>query len=188
MTEPSQPGTEIEVGANLPPELVQQFASMAILIPSEGTDAVESILSQILNAPDWDALDDPWESSKVDALTGRTLCVNDVIRRPSDFKDGLGIFLVVYMTDVKTGESLVWTTSSFSCVAQLTRAYVAGWLPALVQVIVAERPTKSGYRPHHLKFVGRPGSTKPKTAQATVVAEPADSAAQTGVEDEEVPF
>lgn len=155
MTTPSQPGTDIEVGLTLPAELVQQFAQMAMMIPSETTDAVESIIEAILQAPTWENLSDPWETSKVDKLTGKTWIIHDLMRRPSDFRDGLGIFLVVRMSDRSTGESTVWTTGAVACVAQLARAYAAGWLPLYAQVVVAERATSAGYKPHHLKFLGR---------------------------------
>lgn len=162
MTTPSKPGTDIEVGAALSPETVRQFASMAMMIPDENTDAVESIVSAILNAPAWDDLSDPWESTGVADLEGKTLIIHGLMRRPSDFKDGLGIFLVVQYTDAKTGEAGVWTTGSVACVAQLARAYAGGWLPLYAQVIVAERPTQSGYRPHHLKFIGRADKPAPE--------------------------
>lgn len=162
MTPPDKPGTDIEVGVNLSPEMIHQFAQMAMMIPGETTDAVESIIGAILNAPTWENLSDPWESTDAEALAGKTLLITGLKRRPSDFRDGLGIFLVVSYTDTKSGESKVWTTGSVACVAQLTRAYAGGWLPLYAQVVVAERPTENGYRPHHLKFLGSAGKPAPE--------------------------
>lgn len=155
MTDQTKPGTDIEVGLTLPAEMVRQFAAMAMMIPSEGTDAIESIIGTILAAPTWENLSDPWESSAAEKLAGHTLLITDVVRRPSDFKDGLGVFLVVHYTDTKSGERGVWTTGSTACVAQLARAHAGGWLPLYAQIVVAERATERGYRPHHLKFLGR---------------------------------
>jgi hypothetical protein len=135
-------------------ELVEQFAAMAMIIPSETTDAVESIVTQILSAPTWDALDDPWESTQAEALAGVVFRLIDVTRRPSSFRDGLGLFLVIHCINASTGEKFVWTSSATSVVAQIVRAYVAGWLPIYAELVIAERPTESGYRPHHLKFHG----------------------------------
>jgi hypothetical protein len=155
VTDSTKPGTGIEVGMTLPAELVQQFAQMAMMIPSEGTDAIESIVGAILNAPGWEHLSDPWEAAGAETLAGKTLLITDVTRRPSDYKDGLGIFLVVHYVESRSGERGVWTTGSTACVAQLARAYAGGWLPLYAQIVVAERPTESGYRPHHLKFLGK---------------------------------
>jgi hypothetical protein len=156
---PDAPGSsqEIAVAAPMSAELVEQFARMAMLVPSETSDAVESIITAILNAPSWDHLDDPWESSKAEALAGVVFRIEDVTRRPSDYRDGIGIFLVVHSLNVSTGEKFVWTTSATSVVAQLVHAYVAGWLPLHAELVIAARATERGYRPHHLKFHG-PGA------------------------------
>lgn len=154
MPDTSEPGTEVAVTQPLSAELVQQFAQMAMLIPSETTDAMESIVSAILNAPTWRELDDPWQSRGAEKVEGKRLRIDDITRRPSDYRDGLSIFLVVHCTDVTNGEKVVWTTSSTGIVAQLVRAYAAGWLPVLAQVVIAKRATESGYRPHHLQFFG----------------------------------
>lgn len=155
MTDQTKPGTDVAEVQQLSPELARQFADMATLVPTETGDATENILGAILNAANWDDLDQPWESSAVDALTGKVLKINSIVRRPSDFADGLGVFLVVRYTDTSSGELGVFTTSSLSVVAQLVRAYAAGWLPMYAEFIVAQRPTERGYRPHHLKIVGR---------------------------------
>jgi hypothetical protein len=127
---------------------------MATLVPSETGDAVESILDAILNAPTWEQLSAPWETAEVEALAGRVLRIDSIVRRPSDFRDGLGVFLVVHYVDVTSGETGVLTTSSVSVVAQLVKAYAAGWLPIYASFVIAERPTEAGYRPHHLKVTG----------------------------------
>lgn len=153
------PGQQVAVQRQpLSAELVSQFAGMAMLIPSETTDAVESIISQILAAPGWDMLDDPWETTDAKRLAGRIFTIDSLTRRPSQFKDGLGVFLVVHSTDAQTGEQFVWTSSAMGVVAQLVRAYAADWLPLYATLVIAERPTESGYYPHHLKFHG---PTKP---------------------------
>jgi hypothetical protein len=148
-------GTDVAVIPQMSSELVKTFAAMAMMIPSETTDALDSIIGQILNSPSWEQLADPWETANVDKLKGRVLRVDQLTRRPSQFKDGLGVFLVVNATDTRSGEALVFTTSSMSVVAQLVKAHVAGWLPLYVELVVAERATEAGYKPHHLVVHGQ---------------------------------
>lgn len=155
MSEPSSTSTDLERAAALSPEVAEQFATMASLIPTETGDAVTNILGAILNAEDWEDLDKPWEASGAIKLEGKTLRIYDLVRRPSDYRDGLGVFLVVHYIDTDTGEAGVFTTSSVSITGQLVKAYAAGWLPLYAQVVVATRATEAGYKPHHLKFVGR---------------------------------
>jgi len=156
MSDNTTPGTDVAVRSELSPELVKTFAAMAMLIPSETTDALDSIISQILSAPTWEQLADPWETTGAERLAGRVIRIDTITRRPSQFKDGIGLFLVVEGVDTRTGEAIVTTTSAMGIVAQLTRAYAAGWLPLYAEWVIAERATENGYRPQHLKFHGRP--------------------------------
>lgn len=160
MTEQETPSTDIAIAGELSGELVQQFAQMAMVIPSEQGDAVESILAAILAAPSWEKLDQPWDSDGMEKLKGVTFRIDSLIRRPSQFRDGMGIFLVIHATHGKTGERIVITTSSTSVVAQLVVAYCKNWLPLWATVVIAERPTEAGYYPHHLHFYGpvQPGT------------------------------
>lgn len=154
MTGQSQSSDVAVQRAPLSAELVAQFSQMAMLIPSETTDAVESIVAQILAAPSWDKLDAPWETTAAETLRGRIFTIDSLKRRPSTFRDGLGLFLVVHGSDARTGEAITWTSSSTGVVAQLVHAYAADWLPIYASLVIAERPTESGYHPHHLKFHG----------------------------------
>lgn len=164
MTNPEVPGTEVAAVEELSPELVQLFGSMAMAIPDEAGNAMENIIGAILAATSPEDLDKPWDASGAEKLAGRTLMITALTRRPSDFRTGLGVFLVVHYGDMETGEAGVFTTSATSIIAQLARAYVAGWLPLAVQVVVAARPTGDGYHPHHLKILGRPKPAAPQDA------------------------
>lgn len=140
----------------LSPELAAQFAQMASMIPEERENGsgYESILSAILAAGTLDDLDAPWTSTKAEKLAGKVLRLESPIRRPSDFRSGLRIFLAVPYTDTHTGETGVLTTGSAAVVGQLVRAYALGGFPCLAELVIAERPTADGYHPHHLKFYG----------------------------------
>lgn len=154
MPDQEEPSTGVAVRGALSAELVQQFAEMAMVIPDETGDAVESILAAILAAPTWEKLADPWEASDASKLVGVVFKVTGLLRRPSRYRDGLGVFLVVHCLNGKTGEKFVWTTSSTAVVAQLVRAYCQDWLPIWATVVVADHDTANGYRPHHLHFYG----------------------------------
>jgi hypothetical protein len=153
MSGPAQSDSSQNLPAEIDPAVVERFATMATLIPSEDGSGVERIVDAILSAESWESLSDPWESTNADKLRGKRLRVNSLMRRPSQFRGGLGIFLVVFCTDTANGEDLVWTTSSVSVVAQLVRAYCLRVLPAIVEMVIADRPTEAGFYPHHLRFL-----------------------------------
>lgn len=161
-------GTDVDPSrdeiAPVSPALIERFAAMATMIPTEDGQAYERIVEAILASASIDALDEPWDTTKAETLLGKVLCINSLTRRPSDFKSGLRIFLVIDSTDTHTGERIVWTTGSVAIVAQLVRAYTLGALPCYAELIVAERPTEAGYRPHHLKFWGQPADGNPLNA------------------------
>ena len=149
-------GQQAEV-AEFPRELVARFVQMATMVPSEDGSGMERIIEQLLSAESWEELSEPWESTDAQKLRGKRLRIDGIMRRPSQFQGGLGIFLVVHSTDVGTGERIVWTTSAQAVIAQLVRAYAQGWLPCLAEMVIADRPTERGFYPHHLKFLA--GST-----------------------------
>ena len=155
MSDNDTPGGEVAVIPQMSAELVKTFAGMAMLIPSETTDALDSIIGAILSSPSWEQLADPWETASAERLIGRIIRVDRLTRRPSQYKDGLGLFLVVDGVDTQTGEAIVTTTSAMGVVAQLVKAHVAGWLPLYVEWVIAERVTENGYRPQHLKVHGQ---------------------------------
>lgn len=146
-----EPGTALAMTDKTQLEL---FASMVTLIPGESEDDWTSIFRQILDAERWDQLNTPWEASKVAEIAGETLIINSAKRRPSDFSDGLGFFLVLDCTVRRTGEQLTIVTGSVAVVAQIVKAYSMGLMPLVVQFVVAKRKTKKGYNPHHLHVVG----------------------------------
>jgi hypothetical protein len=143
-------------------------------VPSEDGGGIERIIEAILSADSWDQVDAPWDTTNVKLLEGKTLRINSITRRPSSFKGGLGIFLVVNATDIGTGEAMVITTGSVNVVAQLVRLYMLESLPVFVKWIVADRPTENGYYPHHLEIVGR--DTKPVVIGEVVTDDPPKAA------------
>jgi hypothetical protein len=133
--------------------LLAEFAEMAVMIPADLGGGTEDILRKILSAETWDQLDEPWETSEIDDILGKTLHITKVTRRPSTFAGGLGVFLVIHLTDSKTGKEYVKTTGSISVVGQIARAYALGVTAMTVQWLRAERPSASGYYPQHLRVI-----------------------------------
>lgn len=138
--------------AELPPALVQQFAQMAVMLPEVESDGGASIIQQILNTVDVLDLDSPWQTKDPDKLVGQLLEFTDARRAPSDYAGGLGIFLVCDATVMGSGEQVTFTTGSFAVVAQLVKAYTLDALPLRAILRQSDKPTKNGFRPHHLEI------------------------------------
>lgn len=151
-TDTSNPGTELAIPYSQ--EVTNIFATMVAGIPeTDDEDASERIVLQLLGATDAAELNAPWDSAPAEELAGKRLRIDTIERRPSDFQDGLGVYLVCKGLILDTGEKLVFTTGAISIVAQLVRAHFLGGLPAICELVIAERPTKKGYRPQHLKIM-----------------------------------
>lgn len=133
---------------------VKAFAKMATMIPAQDPEqAVDSIIAQILAADSVDSLDSPWRTDKLEELMGHPLELHDLKRMDSDFSDGLGVYLVVRGFEATTGEEVTFTTGSVSVVAQLVKAYASGWFPLRCMVVESERPSRNGYKPHHIEIL-----------------------------------
>lgn len=132
-------------------KLIAQFAEMAVMIPGDDDNAVQTILQTILGAKTWDELDAPWQTSDIEDVLDRELIITDAKRLPSTFKGGLGMFLVLHLNDPKTGETFVKSTGSISVVGQIACAYARDWMPIKVKWRKAERQSKNGYYPQHLQ-------------------------------------
>jgi hypothetical protein len=151
------PGSELAVSASntLSPEIEHAFAEMITAVPEDDGNAMDSILTEILKSAGWENLSDPWESASAEKLAGHTLRFDRITRHDSTIAGGFAFFLVAHYTDTRTGEAGVWPTSSIAVMAQLVRAHLGGWLPLFGQVVIAERPTKNGFKPQHIKFLGK---------------------------------
>lgn len=157
------PNTEITPAAGtelvLSQEVMQQFAMMAAGIPDAADeDAYDSILSVLMNATTIDELNAPWDTVDAEDLIGYRLRIEGVKRLVSDFTGGLGMYLVLQGTNMGTGDKFTWTTGAISIVGQLARAHYLNAFPVTCELIIADRPTKNGYRPQHLKVLGFGGS------------------------------
>lgn len=155
--------TDTEAGSELAitdPGQVEMFAQMVTLIPMENEGDWTNIFEQIFAAERIDSLNAPWDASKVAQLANRPLIIQEAKRRPSDYKAGMGFFLVLKCIDRKTGDKITVVNGSIAVIAQIVKAYAMGWMPLVAEFIIAERATKSGYHPHHLHVLGTGSSAK----------------------------
>lgn len=139
----------------LKPETLKLFATMASGIPESQGDATDGILLSILGAKTWDELDDAWDTTKSEKLVDKEMRIDTLIRRPSEYAGGLGVYLVVQGVDMTTNEPVTFTTGAISVVGQLVGAYFNGWLPLYAILRRATKPTANGYYPQHLEFIGK---------------------------------
>lgn len=131
--------------------LRDRFHQLVAATPTADGDAWDSILGPLFDAEEIEDLDRPWRSESLGKYIGRTFRFESIKMLPSDFTEGLGLYLVVEGVDTETGEKAVATTGSVSVMVQLMIANMRRWLPRDLVVCEAERPTKNGYRPLHLE-------------------------------------
>lgn len=141
------------------PETRELFASMVVAVPeAEDGSGTERILLAVLQANNWDALDDPWDTEKTAALVGVELAIHTISRHASSYEDGLGVFLVAHAKRLDDGREVVFSTGSISVVAQLVRAYMLGAFPLYAILRQSDKPTKRGYYPQHLEIMASSGN------------------------------
>lgn len=137
--------------AILSPETTQKFRDMIMALPlADPAEATDRIVAALLAATDLDALNEPWESDKLERLLDKALILDTLKVLPSRYAEGPGIFLRVEGADEKTGERIGFATSSWAIMAQLTAAYMHKLLPILARPMRSENPTTKGYFPLHL--------------------------------------
>lgn len=161
----SEPVDEQSGELVLASETRAMFASMVTMVPDAEGDATESIVLAILNAKTWDELDDPWDSEKALELIDVEQRIDTIMRRPSSYTSGLGVFLVVKGKRMDSDEPIVWTSGSVSVVAQLVKAYALGAFPVYAVLRRSERPSANGYHPQHLEITGSGGRSGKREAQ-----------------------
>lgn len=133
---------------------LQTFLTFARTIPdAEEGSGLDNIISQILSGETADDLDSAWQSTGGEKLINKPMTITEITKRPSDFGEGLGVYLVVSAILAQTGESVTFTTGSVSIVAQLAKAYAGGMLPLDCQLVQAARPSAQGYFPQHLEIL-----------------------------------
>jgi hypothetical protein len=135
-------------------EKMREIEGLFAAVPDAGDEGLASIVDAILSAEDLAELDDPWQSDSLGKRAGHVLRIDRIRKAPSSFAGGLPYFLIIQGVDETTGEIFAATTSSVVTVLQLAKALTLAELPIRVRPVISERPTRSGYYPQRLEFVG----------------------------------
>ena len=136
---------------------VAVYQSMLDAVPdAESGAGYERILQQLAAADDLTGLNSPWEAGDFREWADEVLVIRGITKRPAEFEGGLPWFLVVDAVDEATGNMLTLTTGSVNIVAQLTRAWSLDLFPIRAKVVIAAKPTRSGFYPQRLQFLGKP--------------------------------
>lgn len=141
-------------------ETRQMFAQMVTAVPNvDAAEASERIVLQILQAKTWDDVDAPWDKEPKEELIDKELRIDSIMRRPSSYAGGLGVFLVVRGALLEDKRPVVFSTSSMSIIAQLVKLHMLDAFPVFAIIRKSERPTENGYWPQHLEVIGAAGGS-----------------------------
>lgn len=144
------------------------YESFLQAIPEVDEGSYAGILSRLAEATSVYELDAPYQSESLAEWKDQAIIINSVRRAPSEFAEGLGVYLIVEFINPEDGMKYTCTTGAISIVAQLARAVTLDALPMQVIPRVAARPTKKGYYPQHLEIhKDQPKLQKPKTELPT---------------------
>lgn len=136
------------------PTGLELVKSILAEIPDADTDPTERMANFILTQPaeKWESL---WAGlPSIRDFVGRQVIVYGIRARESDFEGPVGLYLILDATDVETGTHELISCSSQMSMVQLLTLYRRGQLPARVEVVQKDKPTKAGFRPIHLKYIG----------------------------------
>jgi hypothetical protein len=123
-------------------------------IPQADEDPTERMAAFILAQPaeKWDEL---WEGlPSARDYVGVPIIVHALRARESDFEGPLGLYLILDATDAVTGAHELISCSSQMSMVQLLALHQRGQLPAKVVFVAKDKPTKAGFRPIHLRYLG----------------------------------
>lgn len=143
--------------------------ALAVVTPSTAIEAIRTALANItiadedptprmaafiLNHPpeEWEEL---WAKlPNVRDNAGRKVRIHSLRVRESDFEGPFGLYLIADVTWLDSGEDDLLSCSSQMSIVQLVKLYMDGKLPATVEIVAKDKPTKKGFRPIHLRYLG----------------------------------
>ena len=133
---------------------IERINNFLALQPTVEDDPTETMLEAILQAPDpsdWERVFNAQHFKDSDKAQWR---VHAYRVSPSQFQGKLRWFLILDVTDLRTGEKTVATCGSEMAVAQLLNAQGRAKLPIDVEVVRKPTPTKAGFHPMRFRYLG----------------------------------
>jgi hypothetical protein len=151
-TPQTEPETALAVVAGGP---LAEVAEVLASIPEVDVDPTERMAAFILNAPpeEWESLWDKLPNLKDNP--GRKFRLHDLRIRDSDFKGRFNKYLICDVTWLDTGETGLLSNSSEIGMVQMLALFRDGKLPADLEIVQKDKPTKAGFRPIHLRYLNR---------------------------------
>lgn len=132
-----------------------KFYELASALPSVGEDASADILLRIFSSESWEEIGDAWDTTPKAEMFRRTHELIAATLHPSDYAGALPVYAYVEGVDVDTGEKIGYSNGGMFCLAQLAWLAAAGKLEGcMVQLVKADKPSRSGYFPYHYVPVG----------------------------------
>lgn len=122
-------------------------------IPAIDDNPTERMAAYILNAApeDWDELWKKLPNLKDNA--GHRFRLHAFRVTASDFEGPLGVYLICDVTWLDSGVKGLLSCSSQIGMVQMLALYRDGKLPADLEIVAKDKPTKAGFRPIHLRYL-----------------------------------
>lgn len=132
------------------------WAMLTSVIPDASDMAASNIVQSILDAQTPEEMNQGTGAEGLRDLDNHVIRVAKVCKAESRVGEGPSHFLIMYGTDLDGGRDVVVTTSAEQPMAMLIKCHVSDWLPADFRVSVSKVPTRSGFHPINLEYLGQP--------------------------------
>jgi hypothetical protein len=133
---------DVETLNSLTGELVKVKGWATVIPLMDPGEVSDRFTEAILQADSLEAMLTPPEDNEgLGEYIGREIIIHDVRAGLSSFKEGPGIFCLVDVETKKTGQHSIATTGASNVVAQLAKAFAAGWLPFSCRVVEVQSKT-----------------------------------------------
>jgi hypothetical protein len=155
MTDPAHPTVEIITQTSHLPATAGAVEALVLLasdLPEAEDDATDRIVQQILAADSPEDVNAIWEATGIERWLDVPLLITSLHRAPSDFEDGIGVYVVIKAQTTGDRRDVVITTGSVNVIAQLIKAHTSDWFPLVATPRGPKRPPKNGRFPYRLEL------------------------------------
>lgn len=121
---------------------LEAFAQLVTQVPEAADGDIADLLGSIINADSWEDLSGDEEPMSSKTLLGKRVIVQEISRKTSDHQSLTGFFLICEGWFPDSGEAIRFSCGGEQSVAVLSKLYVLGALPAIIEFRAVE--TRSG--------------------------------------------